>query len=407
MNRTAIIADDLTGASDTGIKLVQRGYHVNVAFNIDNAKEMMNHSHVLAINTSSRETQAAIAYQKVFELTKALAEAGFQHLFKKVDSVFRGHEGTEIEAMMEALQINCCLLVPAIPKNGRIIKSGCLQVGGDESVSKDVKVLLESSGSMRVENIRLEEIRKKDFSLVKRITSQRNDDKVVYLFDTDTYEDLQLISEHVSQVEESYILAGASGIATFLPDIWQTAPTKNHHPKHLVVAGSYHDVTAGQVRHLLNSRRCELIIIDTKKGFEDQKQRSAEIEAVTEKLRHRQCEETILVAVDSLIDETNSEIDEKKSMQIAAHLSKMVQKIVDSNQFKSLTVCGGETAHSVMKQLNAKGMALTDEIISGIPVGNVIGGMADGMILVTKSGGFGNIDAFELTMKYLDDQTRS
>jgi uncharacterized protein YgbK (DUF1537 family) len=50
---------------------------------------------------------------------------------------------------------------------------------------------------------------------------------------------------------------------------------------------------------------------------------------------------------------------------------------------------GGEGARAVLNRFEAGAIVVTDAIREGIPVGLIQGGLADGLTVVTKAGGFG------------------
>jgi uncharacterized protein YgbK (DUF1537 family) len=54
-----------------------------------------------------------------------------------------------------------------------------------------------------------------------------------------------------------------------------------------------------------------------------------------------------------------------------------------------LVLTGGQTARSVCTQLGAHGVHLLGEVMPGLPVGRLRGGLWDGLLVVTKAGGFG------------------
>jgi uncharacterized protein YgbK (DUF1537 family) len=59
----------------------------------------------------------------------------------------------------------------------------------------------------------------------------------------------------------------------------------------------------------------------------------------------------------------------------------------------ALVLSGGDTASSVCRALGATWIELASEIIPGVPHGILHGGLAEGMRVATKSGGFGAPDA--------------
>lgn len=55
-----------------------------------------------------------------------------------------------------------------------------------------------------------------------------------------------------------------------------------------------------------------------------------------------------------------------------------------------LFLCGGDTALMVCRKLGVRAIELVGEIAPGIPMGRLVGGVADGHAVITKSGGFGD-----------------
>ena len=54
---------------------------------------------------------------------------------------------------------------------------------------------------------------------------------------------------------------------------------------------------------------------------------------------------------------------------------------------------GGETAIAVLRALGASGLRLAGEIEPGLALGTLAGGPFDGLVVMTKAGGFGDADA--------------
>jgi uncharacterized protein YgbK (DUF1537 family) len=68
---------------------------------------------------------------------------------------------------------------------------------------------------------------------------------------------------------------------------------------------------------------------------------------------------------------------------------------------EGLILTGGDTALHVLTILGASSIMLHGELAPGIPWGVIQGGLADGRIVVTKSGGFGSPDALTRILKTL------
>jgi D-threonate/D-erythronate kinase len=57
-----------------------------------------------------------------------------------------------------------------------------------------------------------------------------------------------------------------------------------------------------------------------------------------------------------------------------------------------IVVTGGDGARALVDAFEATGIKLRDEVTTGVPIGTLVGGLGDGLPVVTKAGGFGNQD---------------
>lgn len=60
-----------------------------------------------------------------------------------------------------------------------------------------------------------------------------------------------------------------------------------------------------------------------------------------------------------------------------------------AGRYGGLFLSGGDTARNILRRFGARAIELRGEVERGIPWGVVAGGVADGLTVVTKSGGFG------------------
>src|SRR3954453_12303623 len=89
--RIAVIADDLTGAADTGVQLARSGHRTAVAF-----RGELPDTDAVVFDTDSRGLPAAAAAARVRAC--ALADADADIVMKKLDSTLRGPIAAEVEA---------------------------------------------------------------------------------------------------------------------------------------------------------------------------------------------------------------------------------------------------------------------------------------------------------------------
>jgi uncharacterized protein YgbK (DUF1537 family) len=116
----AVIADDLTGAAEIG------GIGLSYNFKVEIAHEVNLHStaDMLVINTDARSKKEQEAVEITGRVSRQLKALNPQFLFKKIDSVMRGHVVAEIAAQCNAMEISRALVVPANPALGRTLVNG-------------------------------------------------------------------------------------------------------------------------------------------------------------------------------------------------------------------------------------------------------------------------------------------
>ena len=132
----AIIADDLTGAADTGVQLARAGYRTAVAFRgapIPPADDL----DAVALDTNSRALPAGFAAKRVVEAGHAVRHA--QVVYKKLDSTLRGPIAAELSAASGASGRDRVVVAPAFPATGRTTVDGVQLVRGVPVHETEVK----------------------------------------------------------------------------------------------------------------------------------------------------------------------------------------------------------------------------------------------------------------------------
>jgi uncharacterized protein YgbK (DUF1537 family) len=115
-----VIADDFTGAAEmAGIALTKQ-FSVEIVTSLPLKTE----ASVVVISTDTRSLPEEEAKLKLEEVTQFLQEIKPSFLFKKIDSVLRGHIVAETEVLLNRLSFTKALLVPTNPSLGRTIRDG-------------------------------------------------------------------------------------------------------------------------------------------------------------------------------------------------------------------------------------------------------------------------------------------
>jgi len=121
-----VIADDLTGAAELGAVGLRHGLRAEIV----RSGQPSGRADLVCVDTDSRSCDPAEAGKRAATAARLLHRAGAEWIYKKVDSVLRGQVTAEVEAVMEQLQLNRALLLPANPSLGRIIRDGQYFVHG-------------------------------------------------------------------------------------------------------------------------------------------------------------------------------------------------------------------------------------------------------------------------------------
>jgi uncharacterized protein YgbK (DUF1537 family) len=115
-----VIADDFTGAAEIGGIGLRFG--LNVEIQIDTA--VHENVDLLIVATDSRAMPEKEAFNEVYSVTENLCRKNFDLIYKKSDSVLRGHVLPELKAFMKAANRENLIFVPANPNFGRTISGG-------------------------------------------------------------------------------------------------------------------------------------------------------------------------------------------------------------------------------------------------------------------------------------------
>ncbi|MES2275536.1 MAG: four-carbon acid sugar kinase family protein [Bacteroidota bacterium] len=155
----AVIADDLTGAAElAGIGLT---YHLKTEINTIVDPEC--DADLLIIATDTRSMPVDEAKKVITQITQQLLKLTPRLIFKKIDSVLRGHVLDEIESQMAASNLNRTLIVPGNPSHGKTIIDSVYYYQGQPVhlsnyandpafpvKSSDVKTMLRANGHLQI-----------------------------------------------------------------------------------------------------------------------------------------------------------------------------------------------------------------------------------------------------------------
>ena len=246
-----IIADDFTGALDTGVQFAAHGIKTRVVVGADAALTHQD-ADVLVVDTETRHLPAAQAYAAVAGLVQRAKEAGVTYLYKKTDSALRGNVGAELAALLENSGSRRLAFLPAFPQMDRVTKNGVQYIGGVPVTESPFGVdPFEPVRHAAVTDLLAEQT---DLSAVSfpalpadgRIPTEEG----ILVFDAATVEELR--STGCALVNNGlHVLAGCAGFGAVLPELLGLSGTDvacpELDPRLLVICGSVNAITLAQM----------------------------------------------------------------------------------------------------------------------------------------------------------------
>jgi uncharacterized protein YgbK (DUF1537 family) len=405
-----IIADDLTGANDTGVQYKKNGFStvVKVLSNSGDEESYFDKYDVIAINADTRALSSQEAYKEAYRLTKKLENMNIDYIYKKVDSLMRGNPAPELEAVMDAVGSHIAIVAPSFPDNKRIIQNGILSLSENNQV--DVTRIFNEETQRKAFNIKLQDVRAGAPCLRTVIEEKQTEGYEIFVIDALTDDDLLAIRDVSEQLKGKKVLCGSAGFAKQLSSK-ETSPSKTILKKEdkitMIVVGSRSKETAEQVKKVASLYDAPIVLVDADE-IRDGDYRKAVNESEKNVMGTiERGKKLVIVAITSLFEEfsvslRNTEDENIKSLRIAKCLGMIVKDIYEKVNLCNVVSTGGDTSLQICNALETAHIELEDEITAGIPIGKIVGGIADQMTIITKSGGFGDEDALVRVIEYLN-----
>lgn len=415
--KLAIIADDFTGSNDTGVQFAKKGLRTVVTTNLDELGENILNAEVAVIDTESRFDTQEKAYQKVFEVSKKLKAHSIPFVYKKLDSTFKGNVGAEIAACMEGFGYDFAILIPALPSNGRQTIEGNVVVNNTllhlTEVANDPKTPVKQS---YIPDILAGQTHKTSLvvskptqgydvlEVVELMKHHRSSGIEILIFDAHDNEDLKHLAAALRVYNEPCLIVGTAGLAEFLTDALQLKSRRCV----LSIIGSVSDVTRQQIEYA--TKHHQLMIVDYSiEAMHDEALSHEVIAQVVKELksgghvvvRTAGSKEDVLKAQEKAIELGLTPFE--MSDRIAEKLGDLTSRVVDeaSDVLSGIYITGGDTLIKIAKHLGIEGMVIVKEVLPAIPLGRFISSKYQDINIVTKAGGFGKVEAFEVILNEL------
>ena len=418
MVKLLILADDFTGALDTGVQFSGKGIRTQVVVS-SHWVEPDSDCDVMVIDVETRHVPKEKAYEIVNDVCQRAVKYGIRCFYKKTDSALRGNVGSELQAAADAVFGKNIVFVPAFPAMRRITVDGVHYIDGIpvkesvfgqdpfEPVMYDrVDELLRATGyrggvigvSKAERKLQTAEDWKTQASEERRQKAAEAAKQQLFLYDAETDADLDEIAEAVSKKSDIPILAGCAGFAAKLPELLKLPVKKSDDVKlkeNLVfLCGSVNPITKSQIVygekmgipriHLKPEEKLEISYWNQPVGLEKIRQ------LAKDGMQH--------IIIDSNDEEGHNDTMEyaaKKGysiedvrVRISETLGYLLKKLIDVGMEGTYLITGGDTLIGFMKAIGVSELEPVNEIRPGCVLTS-LNYQDKKHYVITKSGGFG------------------
>ena len=378
MKKMLLIADDFTGANDSGIKIVQRGYDASISLNCNEKLD----SNINIIDTETRNLNKNKAYDIVDKTISNLENlSDYLVIYKKVDSTLRGNIRSEYEAIYKYLNPQFVIFAPAHPNLGRTTKDGIQYVNGKRIL--DTEFSQDPEKPVTNDNIKNILADKMHHHYIDEIRKDLNIKPGINTFDCEIYDDLLKIAQKSLEIDQRVLFIGSAGLCDALfdeliikkPAVGIVGSVSSQNKESIeyckkmgvpVIKITLMDYVNNSYKNKIDQVICLL-------------KENKDVIIVTSKDR-RDYIETL-----EYLRENNLKTDFILSKLLKSISISIINEVDISGVFTS----GGTTSIEFLKSIGATGTNLIDEIENGV-IMNKIKGVSNDLYLVTKAGAFGN-----------------
>lgn len=341
--KAAILADDLTGALDTGTPFVQNGLTVAVAVSSESLeKALAANPDVLVVNTASRALSPQEASERVTGVASRLKAVAPDLVMKKIDSRLKGNVAAETLALADALGLGQIIVCPAIPDQQRLTRNGhIIGRGVDQPIS--IAALFDQTS--------------------------------VIVCDAETDADMDRIAN--THDWTNGLAVGARGLGLALARRIGNGPSGSAQSSSLTLTdqtlfafGSRDPITVSQM-HRLDRQDRLAVLADAPHG------QLGDLDAP--------------LRLPALLRCTGDMREDGAT--VASRFAEGVRKVVTTSHIEMLMMGGGDTALAVLTALGIEVLFPMGEIEPGIPWFEVTLQDGKGLRCAVKSGGFGTVDS--------------
>ena len=377
-----IIADDVTGALDTGCQFGKRGISTAVyPGGVLPWQALPPGLRVAVVNTDSRHLPAAQARERVHRLALEGIRHGVLRIFKKIDSALRGNLDSELQALLDTGICDRLYLLPAYPDSGRTTENGLQLLNGRGISRSDYG----RDPFSPVPSSRITDLLSGPVHTVP-LTAPLPEEPGLWVLDAVSNSHLEARCREFPA--GPLLIAGCAGLAAALaghmaPEVLPPVSTPGPCRKLLIVSGSLHPVSRAQIgrAHAAGIPRV------TCSGSPE-----AAAHALAEAFRHSSA---------AILEAPASREPGCAPGIMAESLAHAVQLLYETEAPLTLAVFGGDTLLAIAARLFREALCPLAEVLPGVPVSKTRDHEGRRLCLISKSGGFGPENVVEQITAYV------
>ncbi|MBR2209305.1 MAG: four-carbon acid sugar kinase family protein [Synergistaceae bacterium] len=385
MPKLLIIADDFTGALDTGVQFSSRGARTKVITDFRYDFSRADGLDVLVFDSETRHLAAEKAYGIINDFVKRAASK-FSYIYKKTDSGLRGNIGSELAAAMDALNFEKMAFIPAFPEMNRITKNGVHYIDG-------VPVAESVFGKDPFEPVKNSD--------VKAIIAEQTNKTGIQIYDSESNDDMKKIADSLG-AEGLRLTAGCAGFAEILASkLGFNGKGENiaaMPERFFLICGSVNPVTQKQMDYA-EAHGFKRICLSVEQKLNENWPESQECEQAAKTwLKEIGNSHAILDAnnpsetqqTEEYIKSHNLNINQVR-IRISNAITSAAKALLDNGLEARLMCVGGDTLLALMQYVGVHELIPICEIEKGVVLTNFTYNNKNYNIM-TKSGGFGDED---------------
>lgn len=423
--KVGVIADDLTGANGTGVRLAKQGFKTTTI--VQNAPfPTSNKYDAICIDTDSRYAKKEIAIDRVKRAVNCFKQWDAKVFCKRIDSTIRGHIGIEIDTLLDELGKDAiAIAVPSFPDSGRITTGGFLLVDGtpvqETDVAKDpitpitksfVPKIIEEQSKYPVAHIGLDVVLSGIDAITTDMQLKVKEGKRIIVIDAVSDEQIEAIATAMANLKDNMMIPVDPGpLTAYYSKAYLHQMVSEQ--KLLVTVGSVTSLTGRQLEYLFAKTNATPVYVDPGKlaTYSDswQKEIDRAIAAGLEALKT----ETILIVTTYLpgnkllqlktLSEMEQVSEDALAKRITDGLAAISRRMIERSPYP-IAGCfssGGDVTASLCAVAGANGIELEDEVLPLAAYGKFAGGFFDGLPVVTKGGMVGDKRAIYESIRFL------